>query len=297
MSFLEPSAWRIGNISLSELVGVASKRKPYCPHSAATLRVKVFRLHVHQKPAPSFASNGSTCLGSRLPRRADGQVAVEDVVNLRAVFEEEAVADAAEADVVAGHEVVRAVDREPPVLAVPDRVTDHGVAPHGVAAQVEVQGVAAERALLAQVAELGVGERPGRAAVIHGVPADTSGVGGFDHHIAAQVRDLAAEITVAEVGHLQRLVERDLAAIDRSDGSFLGGRFGLRRAVLLRAGEDDAIPTFQPVTGSASDTAVSPIFAVAPSFTQARLRGWPCASHRPPQQTIAGQLSLFIPST
>src|SRR3989442_611474 len=54
-------------------------------------------------------------------------------------------------------------------------------------------------------------------------------------------------------------------------------------------------PAFHPVTGSASMTVVEPAFAVAPSFTQVRDSGWPCDSHRPPQQTIAGQLSLFIP--
>ena len=56
-------------------------------------------------------------------------------------------------------------------------------------------------------------------------------------------------------------------------------------------------PAFHPVTGSASDTAVSPTFAFAPSFTQVRLSGRPCDSHRPPQQTTAGHESLFIPST
>ena len=32
------------------------------------LRVKLLRLHVHQNPAPSLPSNGSTCCGSRLAR-------------------------------------------------------------------------------------------------------------------------------------------------------------------------------------------------------------------------------------
>ena len=121
-------------------VGVASKRKPYWSLSAATLRVNVLRLLAHQKPAPSFSSNGSTCFGSRLPcAGCDGQVAVEDVVDLGAVFQEEAVADALVADAVADDEVVRAVDREPAVVAVPDRGADDGAAAHRVAAQVEVQ--------------------------------------------------------------------------------------------------------------------------------------------------------------
>ena len=136
-----PSGCRIGKVELEVgCDGVASKRKPYWSFSAATLRVKVLRLLAHQKPAPSFASNGSTCLGSGLPRqRLHGEVAVEDVVDLGAVLEEEAVADALVADAVADDQVVGAVDGEPAVVAVPDRGADDGAAAHRVAAQVEVQ--------------------------------------------------------------------------------------------------------------------------------------------------------------
>ena len=81
------------------------------------------------------------------------------------------------------------------------------VLPH----EVEVQAVAAERVLLAQVAELGVADRAGRAAVIHRVPADARRIGRFDDDVAAQVGDLAAEFALAEVLVGQRLVERDRA--------------------------------------------------------------------------------------
>src|SRR5262249_44256211 len=46
------------------------KKKPYSSHSAATLRVKLLRLLAHQKPEPSFLSNGITCRGSALAASA-----------------------------------------------------------------------------------------------------------------------------------------------------------------------------------------------------------------------------------
>src|SRR5262249_50759258 len=61
-------------------------------------------------------------VGQRLTdKRLHGQVAVEDVEDLGAVFQEEAVADALVADTIADDEVVGAVDRKPAVAAVPDR--------------------------------------------------------------------------------------------------------------------------------------------------------------------------------
>ncbi len=82
--------------------------------------MKVLRLLAHQKPAPSFWSNGRTCLGSGLPCVGlHGEVAVEDVVDLGAVLQEEAVADALVADAVADDEVVGAVDGEPAIVRCP----------------------------------------------------------------------------------------------------------------------------------------------------------------------------------
>ena len=72
-------------------------------------------------------------------------------------------------------------------------------AAHRVAAQVEVQAVAAEHALLAEVAELGVADRAGRVAVVHRVAADAVRVGRLDDDVAAQVGDLAAVVAVAQV--------------------------------------------------------------------------------------------------
>ena len=52
--------------------------------------------------------------------RFDGEVAVEDVVDLGSVLHEVAVSEAAIADAVAHDEMVRAVNRQPAVVAVPD---------------------------------------------------------------------------------------------------------------------------------------------------------------------------------
>src|SRR5262249_32262210 len=110
---------------------------------------------------------GQYLLGQRLavPRR-DGEVAVEDIVDLGPVFEEEAGAEAPVADAVADHQVVGAVDCQPAIATVPDRCADDGAAAHGVAAQVIVKTVLAEDSLLAEMTELSVADRAGGAAVI-----------------------------------------------------------------------------------------------------------------------------------
>ena len=68
----------------------------------------------------------------RAAEGADGEVAVEDVVDLGAVFEEEAVADGAEADAVADDHVLGAVDRDPAVVGIDDGDADDAAAAHGV---------------------------------------------------------------------------------------------------------------------------------------------------------------------
>jgi hypothetical protein len=93
--------------------------------------------------------------------RLHGEVAVEGVVHLGAVLEEKAVPLAPVADAVADHQVIGAVNGQPAVVAVMDACADHRAAAHRVAAKVVVQAVAAEHALLAQVAELGVADRAG----------------------------------------------------------------------------------------------------------------------------------------
>src|SRR5439155_18678860 len=102
------------------------------------------------------------------------------------VLEKEAVADALVADVITSDEVIGAVNGQPAVVAVPDRVTDDRAAAHRVAAEVEVQRIAAEDALLAEVPEFGVRERAGRIAMIHRVAADAVGGRRLDDHVPAE---------------------------------------------------------------------------------------------------------------
>jgi len=64
---------------------------------------------------------------------------------------------------------------------------------------VEVEAVAAQFALLAEVAEFGIADGASGMAVDHGVGADAIGVGGFDDHIAGEIGDLAAKITLGVV--------------------------------------------------------------------------------------------------
>src|SRR6516165_9408107 len=131
----------------------------------------------------------------RLPgERLHGEVAVEDVVDLRPVFQEEPVPNTPVADAVPHDKIVRAVDRDPAVAAVPDGSPDDRAAAHRVADAMEVQAVPAEHILFTQVPEFGVADRPGRPAMIHRVPADFIRLGRFDHDVAAEIGHLATEI-------------------------------------------------------------------------------------------------------
>ena len=160
------------------------------------------------EPGPSVEVEGDLLVLLRLAGQDQRrEVVVEDVVDLGAALEEIAVADALVAHVVADHEGVGAVDRDPAVVAVPDRGPDDRAAPHGLAGQVEVDAVAALLVPLAEVAELGVVDRAGRVPVVHRVAADPVGIGRLDHHVAGEVRDLGPEIPLGEVGERQRPIE------------------------------------------------------------------------------------------
>src|SRR5262249_41641381 len=150
-------------------------------------------------------------LGQRLGIEGlHGQVAVEEVEDLGAVFEEEAVAQAAVADAIADDEVVGAVDGEPAIAAIPDRGAQDVAAAHGVADQVIVQAVTAEDAGFAKAAELGVADGAGGMAMIHGVAAALVRIGRLDDDVAAKIGHLAAIFAVAQVLELERLIEHQL---------------------------------------------------------------------------------------
>ena len=213
--------------------------------------MKLFRLLAHQKPGPLVLVEREDLVRELLRDvRLHGEVAVEDVVDLGAVLQEEPVPDRLIADAVADDQVVRAVDGDPAVAAVPDRGADDRAAAHRVAEAVEVEAVLAEHPLLAQVAELGVGDRPGRAPVVHGVAPDAARVGRLDDDVAAQVRHLAAVVAGAEVLELQGPVEGQAVTAEGDDGAFLGedgdARLGIGPvaavALLLRAWRVAGLP-------------------------------------------------------
>jgi len=205
------------------------------------------------EPGAFVGVEGQGLLGQRLAaERLHREVAVEDVVDLGAVFEEEAVADALVADAIADHEVVGAVDRHPAVAAVPDRRADHGAAAHRVAGEVIVDRVFAENAFLAQVPKLGVADRATRVSVVHGVAACDGGVGGFDDDIAAQVRHLAAVVATAWMVEFDRFIDRHGRAVDGANDALFRCQpwfaLGFARpsrirylAGAFRAGDDDAV--------------------------------------------------------
>src|SRR5262249_50851394 len=105
---------------------------------------------------------GERLPGQRLSQEGlHGQIAIQDVINLRAILQVVPVPDALVADAVAHHQVVRAVDSKPAVATVPDGCADDRATAHGVADKVVVQTVTAKHALLAEVAKFGVANRAG----------------------------------------------------------------------------------------------------------------------------------------
>ena len=154
---------------------------------------------------------------------------------------------------------------------------------------------------LAQVAELGVADRPGRAAVVHRMAAGRVRVGRLDDDIAAQVRDLAAGVTASHMLVLERSIRVSdwsrIAVTNRSSVNALRPLAPGLKVPLFRPLLSIAVavmmtrsPTRHPVTVSARRTIVSPFLAVSPSFTQVRFILAPWNSMRPPQHTIAGHV-------
>ena len=125
------------------------------------------------------------------------------------------------------------MDRDPAVGAVPDRGADDIAAAHRIAAQVIVQGIAAEDSFLAQMAKLGVTDSTGGTAVVHRVAAHFL-VRRFHDNVAAQVGHFPAVEAASQVFVVQGCAEGQLDAVDRLDDSLLGGRsLGVRSGMGL----------------------------------------------------------------
>jgi hypothetical protein len=79
------------------------------------------------EPRALVLVEGKNLLGQFLGGlRTNCQIAIEDVVNFRSVFQKEAVSDAAITNVISSDEVIRAMNGEPAVMAVPDGIADNG---------------------------------------------------------------------------------------------------------------------------------------------------------------------------
>src|SRR5262249_40440771 len=152
----------------------------------------------------------------------------------------ETVAEALVADAVAHDEVVGAVDGEPAIVAVPDRGADDRAAAHRVADEGIVQGIAAEDVFLAEMAKLSVADRAGGVAVVPRVAARALRVGGFDDDVAAEVGDLGAVVTGAEMLVVESLVQCNGRALDAFDDALFRGA-ALFAVGLVGGGDDDAI--------------------------------------------------------
>jgi len=100
------------------------------------------------------------------------------------------------------------------------------------------------------MAEFGVADRAGRTLVVHGVAAGRL-VGGFDDHVAAEIRDFAAIGNISYMLEVRGLIERDLFAFDRLDEAFLG------LAVALEARRRERLLPFVLARGGRKDDAIA----------------------------------------
>src|SRR5262249_47620936 len=124
-------------------------------------------------------------------------------------------------DAVAHEQIVRAMNGNPAIVRIPDARAEHAAAAHRVAHEMEMDRVLAEHALLAEMAELRVGNPAVTVAMIHRVAANAVGLCGFDDHTAREVRHFAACDAGAEMFVSQRLVQRERRAVEGADESLL----------------------------------------------------------------------------
>ena len=170
-----------------------------------------------------------------------GEIAVEQIVDLGAVFHEEPVPGAAVTDAIADDEIFGAVDRHPAIARIDDRDAQHLAAAHGVADEMEMDRVAAEHAFLAEMCEAGVADAAAAVGMIHRVTTHAGGIGAFHDDIAGEIGDFAAEFAAAGMFFREGLVEFKGSAVDPRDAPLLGAQlglivFGIRSAPLMHFG-------------------------------------------------------------
>ena len=140
-----------------------------------------------------------------------GQIVIEHVVGFGAVFQKEAVPDALVADAIADDQIIRAVNRQPAIGAIPNRRPDDRAAAHRVADEMKMKRIAAQHIFLAEMPKLRVADRAGGIAMIHRMAALARRIGRFDDDIAAQIGHFAAKFAASRMGILQRPIDRQAA--------------------------------------------------------------------------------------
>ena len=119
------------------------------------------------------------------------EVVLQEIVHLRGIFHEEAVADRSVTHAVAHHQVVGAVDGDEAVGRIPDRSPNHAAAPVGGAHHVIVDRIASQHPFLAQMGEFRIADAAFGTVVIHGMPAHPVRFFRFHDDVAGDQRHLA----------------------------------------------------------------------------------------------------------
>src|SRR5262250_1795602 len=122
----------------------------------------------HQRIAavrPPEGGSLGVVVGKRLALRCrgpiglDSEVAIQHVVDFRAVLEKVAVPHRFETDAIAHHQIFRAVNGDPPIVRIDDGGAKDAAAAHAVGDSMEVDRVAPQPPLLAEVSEARVADR------------------------------------------------------------------------------------------------------------------------------------------
>src|SRR5262249_58135652 len=112
------------------------------------------------------------------------EVAIEQIVDLGGILQEEAVAEALVADAVADDEEMRAVDGYPAIVRIDDCDADDAAAAHRRATKMVVDGITPQHAFLPEMGETGITDAAGAVAMIHRVPPASFRIGTFNDDIA-----------------------------------------------------------------------------------------------------------------
>src|SRR4051794_34133482 len=117
------------------------------------------------------------------------------------------------------------MDGDPAIAGVGDGDAQDLAAAHGVAGEMEMNGITAEHPLLPEVVEARIANTAAAISVIHGVAAHPGGIGAFHDDVAREIRDFATELATAGVLLRERLVDFERRPVDAHDAPLLGPHF------------------------------------------------------------------------